>query len=69
MQHEKSFTPVMGKIENKYIDMENVVHLLDIPRKHYTVEGDSARGLYYRINLNWDYINCTQGISMQNYLI
>jgi hypothetical protein len=52
----------------KYINDDNVKHLIASLKTMYTLTEDWKGNLYCRIALNWDYVNRTVEISMPGYI-
>jgi hypothetical protein len=52
----------------KYIDQDNINHLIASIKKTYTLTEDWTGNLFCRICLDWDHTNCTVDISMPGYM-
>ena len=63
-----AFTLVVDDFGVKYVGQEHAKHLIQVLREHYTMSIDWDGALYCGIQLDWDYNNCTQDISMPWYI-
>jgi hypothetical protein len=63
-----TFTLVVDNFGVKYVDKDNVDHLLNALKKNYEVTEDWERKLYCGISLKWDYSNGTIDLSMPGYI-
>jgi hypothetical protein len=52
----------------KYMNQEDIDHLIVSIKKTYTLTEDWTGNLYWGICLDWDYTNCTVNISMPGYI-
>ena len=80
--YEVSHTPVLWKyayrpidfsfvVDNfgvQYVGEDNKHHLIDSLKEDFAISEDWTWGLYYEINLKWDYNNLTLDISMREYI-
>ena len=64
-----TFTLVVDDFGIKYIDKENVEHLINALKKYYETEIDRKGEKCIDITLKWDYTNKTVDASMPNYVI
>jgi hypothetical protein len=63
-----SFTLVVDDFGVKYVNKEDIDHLIELIKKTYTLTEDWTGNLYCGICLDWDYKNCTVDISMPGYV-
>jgi hypothetical protein len=61
--HPISFTLVVEDFSVKYVNKDDVDHLIASINSTYTLTKDWTGNLYCGIALNWDYVNCTVNIS------
>jgi len=52
----------------KYVGREHAEHLMSMLQEHYTISQDWTGTTYLGLTLEWDYVNCTVGISMPGYI-
>ena len=52
----------------KYAGEDNALHLINSLKEEFTISEDRKGGLYYGINLKWDYDKRTLDISMPGYI-
>jgi hypothetical protein len=62
------FTLVVVNFGVKYINNDNVKHLIASLQRTYKLEGDWIGDLYCGIALDWDYVNRTVDNSMPGYI-
>jgi hypothetical protein len=63
-----SFTLVVDNFGVKYINKDNVEHLLDVLKKDYTCDTDWEGTRYLGLSLNWDYKGQNVHLSMPGYV-
>jgi len=63
-----SFTLVVDDFGVKYVNQEDVDHLIASVKHTYTLTEDWSGDLYCGIKLNWDYVRRTVDISMPGYI-
>jgi hypothetical protein len=63
-----SFTLVVDNFGAKYINKDDVEHLLKVLKKDYTCNTDWEDTCYLRLALNWDYKECNIHLSMPGYV-
>jgi hypothetical protein len=63
-----TFTLVVDDFGLKFVDKDDVDHLISSIKKSYTLTEDWSGNLYCRITLVWDYVACTVDISMPGYI-
>jgi hypothetical protein len=63
-----TFTLVVDDFGVKYINKEDVRHLMDILNQQYRVSEDWTGSRYCGITIEWDYTNRTCDISMPGYI-
>ena len=63
-----SFTLVVDDFGVKYVNQEDVDHLIASIKQTYTLTEDWLGDLYCGIKLKWDYVNRTVDISMPGYI-
>jgi hypothetical protein len=63
-----SFTLVVNDFGVKYVNQEDINHLIALIKKTYTLTKDWMGNLYGGICLDWDYTNCTGDIPMPGYI-
>ncbi len=66
--HPILFTLVIDDFGVKYVNKEDVDHLVESIKATYTLTKDWVGNLYCNIALNWDYDNRTVDISMPGYI-
>jgi hypothetical protein len=52
----------------KYIDKNNVEHLMSILKQDYTINTDWEGMQYLGLTLDWDYTKCKVHLSMPGYI-
>jgi hypothetical protein len=62
------FTLVVDNFGTKYLNEENVQHLIASIKKNYTLTKDWTVDLYCGIKLEWDYVNRTVDTLMPGYV-
>jgi hypothetical protein len=62
------FTLVVDDFGVKYVNRDNINHLIDSIKKTYTLTEDWTSNLYCGITLQWDYVNRHVDILMPNYI-
>jgi hypothetical protein len=63
-----SFTLVIDDFGMKYIDKNNVEHLMSILKQDYTINTNWGGMQYLRLTLDWDYTKCKVHLSMPGYI-
>jgi hypothetical protein len=63
-----TFTLVVDNFGVKFVNKDNVDHLISSIKKMYTLTKDWTGNLYCGITLEWDYIGRTVDISMPGYI-
>jgi hypothetical protein len=63
-----TFTLVVDDFGIKFVNKNDVDHLISSIKKTYTLTKDWTGNLYCRITLVWDYVQCTVDISMPGYI-
>jgi hypothetical protein len=63
------FTLVVNDSEMKYINKEDVNHLIKCLKQKYKLTKDWDGNFYCGIKLNWNYNNCMLDIPMPGYII
>ena len=63
-----TFTLVGNNFEVKFVNKDDVDHLLSSIKKTYTLTKDWTGNLYYGIMLEWDYVGQMVDISMPGYI-
>ncbi len=63
-----SFTLMVNDFGVKYVNQEDIDHLIALIKKTYTLTDFSTGNLYCSICLDWDYTNRTVGISLPGYI-
>jgi hypothetical protein len=63
-----TFMLVVDDFGVKYVNQDNVNHLIASIKKTYTLTKDWTGNVYCGIKLRWDYENCTVDISMPGYI-
>ena len=63
-----TFVLVVDDLGIKYEKYSNLNHLLNALKARYTISIDLEAKNYVGMQLDWDYINRTVGISMPNYI-
>ncbi len=62
------FTLVVDNFGVKYVNADNVQHLIASMKKTYSLTKDWTGDLYCGIKLKWDYVNCTMDTSTPGYV-
>ncbi len=62
------FTLVVDNIRVKYVNSDNVQHLIVSIKKNYSLTKDWTGDLYCGIKLEWDYVNRTVDTLMPGYV-
>jgi hypothetical protein len=62
------FTLVVDNFGVKYVNKEDIDHLIVLIKKTYMLTEDWTGNLYCDIQLDWDYKNCTVDISIPGYV-
>jgi hypothetical protein len=63
-----TFGLVVDDFGVKFVNKDNVDHLVSSIKKAYTPTKDWTGNLYFWIMLEWDYVNCTVEILMPGYI-
>ena len=63
-----SFTLVVDDFGVKYINKDDVEHLISSLSQDYTIDTDWEGMRYLGITLNWDYLQCKVHLSMPGYI-
>ena len=63
-----TFTLVVDNFGVKYVDKNDVEHLITSIKSNYELTVDSTGNLYCGISLGWDYVNRWVDISMPGYI-
>jgi hypothetical protein len=66
--HKILFTQAVEDFGVKYVNQDNITHLIQSIKQHYEVTEDWSGDLYCGINLNWHYNMHTLNISMPGYI-
>jgi hypothetical protein len=66
--HPISFTLVVDNVGVKYINKDDVTHLLDVLQKDYETDTDWEGTRYLGLTLDWDYKNRNVHLSMPGYI-
>jgi hypothetical protein len=62
------FTLVVDNFGVKYVNQDNITHLIQCIKQHYEVMEDWSGDLYCGIKLDWNYDACTLDILMPGYI-
>jgi hypothetical protein len=62
------FTPVINNFAVKYVNDEDVEHLINAIKKYYPMMVEKEATKYIGLTIEWEYKNCKAHIHMQGYL-
>ena len=68
ISHPTDYSLVVDDFGMKYVGEDNAHHLIYSLKEDFTISEDWKEGLYYGVNLKWDYDKSTLDISIPGYI-